>query len=142
MTPVKKTTEKLVKTVVRFFSAKGGRKSANASARVFSGKGILVNDKDYKQYFKTLRNQITAFAPFDALKIHEKMGASVHVSGGGINAQADAVRNAIARALAKADESLKGTLRRSGFMTRDSRVVERKKPGKLKARRSPQWAKR
>lgn len=142
MTPAKKTTEKVVKTVARFFSAKGGRKSANASARVFSGKGIIVNDKDYKQYFKTLRNQAVAFAPFDALKIHEKMGASVKVSGGGINAQADAVRNAISRALAKADESLKGTLRRAGFMTRDSRVVERKKYGLLKARRSPQWAKR
>ncbi len=142
MVPVKKIVVEKV-PAVRFFSAKGGRKTANASARVFAGKvGITVNDKDYKQYFKTLRNQLTAFAPFDVLKIHEKMGASVHVSGGGINAQADAVRNAISRALAKADETMKPTLRRAGYMTRDSRTVERKKYGLLKARRAPQWAKR
>ncbi len=143
MTPVKKTTtEKAVKSAVRFFAAKGGRKTANASARVFTGKGILVNGKDYKEYFKTVRNQAAAFAPFDALKIAEKMGASVIVSGGGINAQAEAVRNAISRALAKSDETMKPTLRRAGYMTRDSRTVERKKYGLLKARRSPQWAKR
>ncbi len=142
MTPIKKPAEKASKPAERFFAAKGGRKTANASARVFSGKGLAVNGKDYKEYFKTLRNQVTAFAPFDTLKIHEKMGASVKVFGGGINAQAEAVRNAIARALAKADATLIATLRRAGFMTRDSRTVERKKYGLLKARRAPQWAKR
>jgi small subunit ribosomal protein S9 len=141
----KKTTEKVVKEPVkaeRYFSAKGGRKTANASARVFNGKGIVVNNKDYKQYFTSPKNQMVAFQPFDALKIAEKMGASVMVSGGGINAQAEAVRNAISRALAKADETMKPTLRRAGYMTRDSRTVERKKYGLLKARRAPQWAKR
>ena len=134
--------EKVQKPAVRFFAARGGRKTAYASARVFNGKGLLVNNKDYKEYFKTLRNQVTAISPFDALKIHEKMGASVKVFGGGINAQADAVRNAVSRALAKADETLKGTLRRAGYMTRDARMVERKKYGLRKARRAPQWAKR
>ena len=144
MTPVKKPTiEKAVKTAVRYFAAKGGRKTANASARVFSGKGITVNGKDYKEYFKSsMRNQMAALAPFEALKINDSMGASVIVSGGGINAQAEAVRNAISRALAKSDETMKPALRRAGYMTRDSRTVERKKYGLLKARRSPQWAKR
>ncbi len=141
----KKTTEKAAKPKVqsRYFQAHGGRKTAGASARVMAGqKGLIVNDKDYKVYFKTAKNQAAAFAPLETLKIHEKVGATVRVKGGGINAQAEAVRNAIARALAKFDESFKGQLRRAGFMTRDPRMVERKKYGLKKARRAPQWAKR
>jgi len=127
----------------RFSQAKGGRKTANAIARVFANKpGILVNEKNFKEYFKTYRNQIVAEAPVKVLNVADKVGATVRVSGGGINAQADAVRNAIARALVKLNPNYRVPLKKAGFMTRDARVVERKKYGLHKARRAPQWAKR
>ena len=83
-----------------------------------------------------------AIAPLTSLKIAEGWDATAHVSGGGIHAQAGAVRLGVARALVKKDAELKKRLRVFGFMTRDSRMVERKKYGMKKARRSPQWAKR
>lgn len=140
---IKKQPAEKPKIVERFVAARGGRKTANAYARVFQNKtGITVNDKDYKDYFKTLKNQMAAIAPFEVLKIAKEVGASVRVYGGGINAQAEAVRNAISRALAVLNVEFKGHLRRAGFMTRDARMVERKKYGLKKARRAPQWAKR
>lgn len=135
-------TEKTEKKTNRYFQAKGGRKSANASARVFSGKGLIVNNKDYKEYFRTMRNQITAHLPFETSDLKDRVGASVMVRGGGINAQADAVKNAIARALVKFEPDLRKLLKPAGYLTRDSRIVERKKYGLHKARRAPQWAKR
>ncbi len=129
--------------VEHFESARGGRKTANAYARVFHNKpGILVNKKDFKEYFKTIKNQKAASAPLELLKVNEDIGASVKVTGGGINAQAEAVRNAISRALVKLKQEFKPELRRAGFLTRDARMVERKKYGLRKARRAPQWAKR
>ena len=144
MVTKKATTEKTVKPKpAHYFQAKGGRKTANASARLSAGKtGITVNDRDYKEYFRIPKNQIAAQSPLEVLKIQDKMGASVKVYGGGLNAQAEAVRNAISRALVKADESFRAVLRQSGFLTRDARMVERKKYGLKKARRAPQWAKR
>lgn len=137
---IKKAVEKKIN---KFIQAKGGRKTAQAVARVIPNEsGLVVNDKDYKEYFKIPKNQVVAFASFDLLKIASKIRATVKVYGGGINAQAEAVRNAIARALVKYDESLKSILRRAGFLTRDARMVERKKYGLKKARRAPQWAKR
>lgn len=133
-------TEK--KTASRYFQAKGGRKTANASARVFVGKGLVVNNKDYKEYFRTLRNQIVAHSPLETADLKTRVGASVMVAGGGINAQADAVKNSIARALVKMEPDLRKLLKPTGSLTRDSRIVERKKYGLLKARRAPQWAKR
>lgn len=134
--------EKTAKTD-RFFSARGGRKTANALARVYADQsGILVNEKNYKEYFRTLKNQIAANAPLELLKLVDKIGASVRVSGGGINAQAEAVRNSISKALVRYNNDFKLALRRAGFLTRDARMVERKKYGLRKARRAPQWAKR
>lgn len=139
----KPQTEKLVVKKNRFTQARGGRKTANAIARVFANiPGIFVNDKDYKEYFKTPRNQAVAESPIKVLNVADKLGATVHVSGGGINAQADAVRNAISRALTKLNETYRIPLKRAGFLTRDARMVERKKYGLVKARRAPQWAKR
>ncbi|MBI2025149.1 MAG: 30S ribosomal protein S9 [Candidatus Harrisonbacteria bacterium] len=139
---VNKPAQKISKSP-QYFQARGGRKTAYAFARVLSGKGELtVNSKNYKDYFRIPKNQKAASAPFDILNIKDKVSASVKVSGGGINAQAEAVRNAVARALAKFDVNLKSALRRAGFLTRDSRMVERKKYGLKKARRAPQWAKR
>ena len=140
---IKKQVAEKPKAVERFVSARGGRKTANAYARVFKNQtGVIVNNKDYKEYFKTPKNQMAAVAPFEVLKIAKEVGASVKVSGGGINAQAEAVRNAISRALAVLNVEFKQHLRRAGFMTRDARMVERKKYGLKKARRAPQWAKR
>lgn len=134
--------EKAAKTN-RFFSARGGRKTANALARVYIDQsGILVNEKNYKEYFRTLKNQIAANAPLELLKLVDKIGASVKVSGGGINAQAEAVRNSISKALVRYNNDFRLVLRRAGFLTRDARMVERKKYGLRKARRAPQWAKR
>ncbi len=137
---IKKQAEKIKE---KYFQAKGGRKTARASARVFPNQsGFLVNDKDYKEYFKTFRNQIAAMAPLEILKIADKIKATVRVFGGGINAQAEAVRNAVARALVKHNGEFRAALKRAGYLTRDARMVERKKYGLKKARRAPQWAKR
>ena len=127
----------------RYFEATGGRKTAIARARIYSkGSGIVINDRDYKEYFKTSKNQITAASPLELIKIADRVRATIKVSGGGINAQAAAVRNALAKALVKFNQDFKKRLRKSGFITRDARMVERKKYGLKKARRAPQWQKR
>ena len=128
---------------VAYIEGKGGRKTAVANARIVKeGKGFFVNDKDFRTYFKMPKLQAVAHAPFDVLKVQDQFGATVHVAGGGIHAQAEAVRNAIAKALVKIAAEFKKRLRREGFITRDSRMVERKKYGLKKARRAPQWQKR
>lgn len=126
----------------RYYEARGARKTATALARLTSKKSeIVVNGKSYKEYFKIPSHQEAVIAPFKMLN-QENVGASVKVYGGGIHAQAEAVRHAISRALVKMDEALKKRLRQFGFLTRDPRMVERKKYGLKKARRAPQWAKR
>ena len=137
-------TKELKKKVERYAEATGGRKTAVARARVYSREGgILINEKGVKEYFRTPNEERIATQPFSLLGLFgEKVSASVHVTGGGIRAQAEAVRNAIARALVKYNEEFKKKLRRAGFLTRDARMVERKKYGLKKARRAPQWAKR
>lgn len=125
----------------RYLEATGGRKTSIARARLYrTGEGFTVNGKDYREYFKTERQRIVARAPLEIGGADARI--SVHVEGGGIEAQAGAVRNAIAKALVKLDDGLKKRLRRAGFLTRDARMVERKKYGLKKARRAPQWQKR
>lgn len=127
----------------RYFAARGGRKTATALARVFEKNiGLTVNGKDVKQYFGTPKNQARAMQPLNLLQLGSRVGATVKVSGGGINAQADAVANAVAKAIVKWKEEFKPQLRNAGLMTRDPRMVERKKYGHHKARRSYQWSKR
>lgn len=127
----------------KYFSAKGGRKTATAVTRLFNKKGsLLINNKDYKNYFKGLKNQIIVEAPLELLKLKDKISASIKVFGGGLNGQAEAVRNSLAKALVEFKPEFKNILRQAGFITRDSRMVERKKYGLKKARRAPQWAKR
>ena len=104
--------------------------------------GFILNGKQIHEYFKSLRNKVTALAPLELLKLVDRLRISVKVSGSGINAQADAVRNAVSKALVKFNADFKKPLRRSGFLTRDARKVERKKYGLKKARRAPQWQKR
>jgi|SRR3989344_1980924 len=140
--PVKKPV--VAKTATsRYFQATGGRKSAHAVVRVFNHKGdIIVNGKKYTDYFSTSRNQMVSRAALEAVSDLSNLSAEVKVQGGGLNAQADAIRNGMAKALVALNTSFRPALSRLSYLTRDSRVVERKKYGLKKARRAPQWAKR
>lgn len=129
--------------IEKYYEAVGRRKTAIARVRLYTKrKEILINNRDYKQYFPLLRWQKIIEAPFEKMKILGKFGATIKVKGGGLNAQAEAIRLGIARALVKFNPDFKKRLRRAGFLTRDSRMVERKKYGLKKARRAPQWSKR
>ena len=120
----------------------GRRKTAVARVRLVKGEGkVFVGDRALKDYFQVPRLRDAVMAPFTRLKI-DNFDVRAKVQGGGVNSQAEAIRLGIARALVASDASLKKQLRTLGFMTRDSRAVERKKYGLKKARRSPQWAKR
>jgi small subunit ribosomal protein S9 len=127
----------------RYFEAVGRRKTAIARVRLYTKKtGIEVNNQDFQKYFPILRLQKKITAPLEKMKIINKLGAVVKVKGGGINAQAEAISLGIARALVKFNPDFRKRLRRAGHLTRDARVVERKKYGLKKARRAPQWQKR
>ncbi|MEA2098039.1 MAG: 30S ribosomal protein S9 [Patescibacteria group bacterium] len=130
----------------KYIYATGRRKSAVAKVRLYQNvkkDKISVNDKDYKKYFSDNSVLIKkVYSPIKLLGLEDKFDISVKVSGGGINGQAEAIRLGIARTLLILDEEYKKELRASGFLTRDPRKVERKKPGLKKARRAPQWKKR
>ena len=127
----------------RYTEAVGRRKTAIARVRIVSGTGVVtVNGQTGKAYFNLPRLLANATAPSDRLSITNTFDISAKVSGGGIHAQADALRMGLARAIIKLSPEWKKQLRAFGFLTRDSRMVERKKYGLKKARRSPQWAKR
>ncbi len=127
----------------RYIEALGGRKTAHARVRLFDKqKTITVNGKDYKEYFKIPKHQTFVLAPLKLVGALDKMGATIKVAGGGIGMQAEAARHGLARALVLFNEQFKKGLRHAGFITRDARMVERKKYGLKKARRAPQWQKR
>ncbi len=127
----------------RYTEAVGRRKTAIARVRISAGKGaVTVNDKELKAYFVLPRHVMAALSPLTQLNLANNFDVTVHVSGGGINAQAEAIRHGLSRAIVLTDVAWKPRLRAMGYMTRDSRMVERKKYGLRKARRAPQWAKR
>ena len=127
----------------RYFEAKGGRKTAVARVRISAGKsGVIINTKELKDYFKDSHLQKEVLKPFEVMNLESKFGVEVKVSGGGLTGQAEAVRHGISRALTLVNPDFRKRLRRFGLLTRDSRMVERKKYGLKKARRAPQWAKR
>ena len=126
----------------KYIEAVGRRKTATARVRLFpaSKTTYVVNDKKLDEYFPTAELQKTVQ---DALAIAgAAYKVSVKVLGGGVPAQAEAVRHGIARALVKNDPTQRKELKASGFLKRDPRTKERKKPGLRSARRSPQWSKR
>lgn len=128
---------------MEIINAIGRRKSAVARVYVNEGKGqIIVNKKDYKVYFPLSQYQYIVQQPLAATDSLEKYDIKVNLTGGGVKGQAEALRLAIARALVKIDADSKPVLKSNGFMTRDSRVVERKKPGQPKARKRFQFSKR
>ena len=121
----------------------GRRKTSIARVYVTPGKGdILVNNRDIKDYFISEIHQTLVKQALTALKLEGSYDVTVNVEGGGVTGQAEATRLGIARALVEISAENKPTLRKEGFMTRDSRMVERKKPGRRKARRRFQFSKR
>lgn len=129
-----------------YFYAVGKRKTAVAQVRIYPTKKseakVLINGKDLANYLPLKRLQDVVVSPFVACGQAGKFDVSVKVNGGGMNAQADAARLGVARALIIFNPDFRKSLKVVGFLTRDARKVERKKPGKRKARKSPQWAKR
>ncbi len=127
-----------------FITAVGRRKTAIASVRMVKAakSSLVVNGKNVKDYFKT---DLRAFIAGEALAKAESVDnyeITAHVEGGGIAAQADALRHAISRAIVKAEPKTRAVLKSARFLKRDPRAKERKKPGLVKARKAKQWSKR
>jgi len=121
----------------------GRRKSAVARVRMLPGGGkISINDRELKDYFPRDTAQMRILEPFELTETKNQYDVIVNVIGGGISAQADAVRLGISRALLKVSEALRPALRKAAMLTRDPREVERKKYGRHKARKRPQYSKR
>ena len=121
----------------------GRRKTAVARAYLSSGKGeIKVNNRDFKEYFPSEVLQIMVKQPLMTTEQNDNFNISINVFGGGLSGQAEAIRLSIARALVELDQESRPALKAEGFLTRDSRMVERKKYGRRKARRAFQFSKR
>jgi small subunit ribosomal protein S9 len=142
--PAKKAEKKHAEV---YFYAVGRRKSSVAQVRLFeddkaTDSDIVINGKKMKDYFPTANLQNTILSPLKAVGLYGKMKMTVVVRGGGVTGQVDAVRLGVARAIVKFNEEFKKQFKVLGYMTRDAREVERKKPGLKGARKAPQWAKR
>ena len=123
--------------------ATGRRKTSSARVYLSKGKGdITVNSKPLNEYFGRQVAQMLVMQPLKLTELDEKVNIKVMVKGGGSFGQAGAIRHGISRALLLFDEELRPQLKKAGFLTRDSRKVERKKPGLKKARKSSQFSKR
>ena len=121
----------------------GRRKTSTARVFLRSGSGLIqINGKALDDYFGRQTSRMIVRQPLDLAGMAEKIDLVITVEGGGASGQAGAIRHGITRALVEYDESLKGDLRRAGYVTRDAREVERKKVGLRKARKRPQFSKR
>ncbi len=119
------------------------RKTASAQIRLFEGKGKnMINGREMWDYISRSDLFDVVFTPLKITKLKDKFYFEVKVSGSGESAQAQAIRHGIARALVAKDESLRPVLKEAWLLTRDARKVERKKPGRHKARKAMQWSKR
>lgn len=140
---------------LEYYQGVGRRKRASARVRLYPGDGtIIVNDLPMEEYFPRLADQRAILQPLDMTGMRDSFNVSIKVQGGGISGQAGAVSLGIARALCHRDEELpapapgiasqrlRPALRRAGFLTRDAREKERKKPGLKRARKAPQYTKR
>jgi small subunit ribosomal protein S9 len=133
------------KTSEKYIEAIGRRKSATARVRITPSKknSFLINDKSLEEYFPTAdlqkiaQESLTGLEDFDTT-----FDVTVKVKGSGIHAQAESMRHGLARTLNEYDEDLRGQLKKAGFLKRDPRSVERKKPGLKKSRKAAQWSKR
>ena len=121
----------------------GRRKEAVARVFLRSGQGrISVNGKDFQEYFRGILVGVQALEPLKATNTAGRYDATITVEGGGPSGQADAIKLGVARALLKVDPAYRDLLKQKGYLSRDDRVVERKKYGLKKARRAPQFSKR
>jgi len=128
-----------------YYEAVGRRKTATARVRLYPAgetPEIVVNGQDVSDYFPRQMDQQSLAEPLRLTETENQFNISVLVNGGGITGQAGAVRLGIARALIEADETLRAPLKKGGFLTRDPRAKERKKPGLKRARKAPQYTKR
>ena len=125
------------------YYATGRRKTSSARVYLKIGKGnIRVNDRNLDEYFGRKVAQMLVMQPLELVDLTEKIDLEVKVKGGGSFGQAGAIRHGISRALTSYDEELRPQLKKAGLLSRDSRRVERKKPGLVKARKSKQFSKR
>ena len=136
------TTQKL--KTGQYIEAVGRRKSAIARVRIFSGDkhSFEINDRKLEDYFPVNELRRNVRNVFETIDIPEKFKITVHVNGGGSTSQSEAISLGVARALEKFNPELRKDLKREGFLKRDARVKERKKPGLKKARKAAQWSKR
>lgn len=127
-----------------YYYSNGKRKTSVARVRIYpKGKGeITINEKPLKEFVQYKTQEDCIKAPLALTDMKKKVDISVKVEGGGINAQAEAIRHGIAKGLIQIDEMSRGSLKKAGFLTRDARMKERKKYGRKRARKSPQWSKR
>lgn len=126
-----------------YVEAVGRRKTASARVRLYPGSGeIIVNDQPVDEYFGRSLDQMALRAPLVLTGTEASFNISVHVTGGGDSGQAMAVRHGLTRALMATDPNLRPALKAAGFVTRDPRAKERKKPGLKRARKAPQYTKR
>lgn len=139
-----KKEEKKEKEQKDYYKAVGRRKTSTARVRLHTQgkKEITVNKKDYKKYFPDLYLQKKIEEPLEKLNSEDKFKISILVKGGGLYSQAGACRHGIARALVELNPYFRKRLKKAGYLTRDPRMRERKKPGLKRARRAPQWKKR
>ena len=130
-------TNKYIETV-------GRRKTSIARARITPSakSAFTINDKSIEDYFKVAEQRYIVTAAITESKLEQKFTVTVMVKGGGVNSQAEAIRHAIARALITYDLTLRGDLKKAGYLKRDPRAKERRKFGLKKARKAPQWSKR
>ena len=127
----------------QYYEGIGRRKASTARVRVMNGTGeFTVNEKSLVDFFTRPGDAETILAPLETIGRRNSLDVSVLVKGGGVTGQTDAVQLGVARALLKLDPDLKPALRKSGFLTRDQREKERKKPGLKRARKAPTYTKR
>ena len=125
------------------YMATGRRKKSVARVRLVPGNGnVIINKREFENYFPLETTRVTVDQPLVLTGMKNSFDILVNVHGGGITGQAGAIRHGVSRALIKADETLRSELKKAGFLTRDSRMKERKKYGLKKARKSPQFSKR
>jgi len=136
----------------KYYEAMGGRKASVARVRLYTKKAtditegenalIVVNGKDYREYFSDVSLWEIVESPLKKLKSTNRFKVTVVVRGGGKSGQADAIKHGIAKTLVDFDQNFRKKLKKSGYLTRDPRAKERKKYGLKKARKAPRWAKR
>jgi len=139
-----KTSARKEESKMKYFEGVGRRKTATAVARLFSAKepAFIVNNKKLEDYFPLSQMRQTALSPLEQVNCLDRFRVWVRVRGGGLNAQSEAIRLSIARALSLFNPAFSRRLKKLNYLTRDPRMKERKKFGLKRARRAPQWSKR